>query len=113
MRAKVSDFGLSKSDVTMNTATVMSLATSGGFKGTPQWSAPEILRDGIFAFTEKADVYSFGVIMFEVLTGRRPWEGLGHTQVITKILVDKTRPEPLPFLQPGANCSYAERLGAG
>ncbi|GMH50319.1 hypothetical protein TrRE_jg12112, partial [Triparma retinervis] len=96
MRAKVSDFGLSKSDVTMNTATVMSLATSGGFKGTPQWSAPEILRDGILAFTEKADVYSFGVIMFEVLTGRRPWEGLGHTQIITKILIDKTRPLPLP-----------------
>ncbi|GMI35902.1 hypothetical protein TrCOL_g9849 [Triparma columacea] len=96
MRAKVSDFGLSKSDVTMNTATVMSLATSGGFKGTPQWSAPEILQGGISAFTEKADVYSFGVIMFEVLTGKRPWTGQGHPQIIDKVCYKKERPSPLP-----------------
>ncbi|GMI32757.1 hypothetical protein TrCOL_g5739 [Triparma columacea] len=96
MRAKVSDFGLSKSDVTMNTATVMSLATSGGFKGTPQWSAPEILEEGISAFTEKADMYSFGVIMFEVLTGKRPWAGQGHPQIINKVCYKKERPSPLP-----------------
>ncbi|GMH76590.1 hypothetical protein TrLO_g11874 [Triparma laevis f. longispina] len=100
LRGKVTDFGLSKSELTLNTMTMTSMATTAsGFKGTPQWSAPEILEEE-GAFTEKADVFSFAVIMFEVLTGAKPWEVEGKAvtlaNLIMKVVVKKERPSPMP-----------------
>ena len=43
--------------------------------GTYQWMAPEVIR-GEDKIDEKADVYSFGVIVWEVLTEKIPYEGL-------------------------------------
>ncbi|XP_051129287.1 serine/threonine-protein kinase EDR1-like [Andrographis paniculata] len=49
-------------------------------KGTPQWMAPEVLRNE--PSDEKADVYSFGVILWELVTHRIPWDHLNSMQVI-------------------------------
>lgn len=65
MRAKVGDFGLVRSSAiesTQKTANVM---------GTSGYLAPEYLRGDI---TVKLDTYSFGVVMFEVLTGLAPYD---------------------------------------
>ncbi|PHT33170.1 Serine/threonine-protein kinase CTR1 [Capsicum baccatum] len=70
---KVGDFGLSR----LKHETY--LATKTG-KGTPQWMAPEVLRNE--PSDEKADVYSFGVILWELATEKIPWENLNTMQVI-------------------------------
>ncbi|KAG2726881.1 hypothetical protein I3843_01G129700 [Carya illinoinensis] len=70
---KVGDFGLSrlKHDTYLTT-------TSG--KGTPQWMAPEVLRNE--PSDEKSDVYSYGVILWELATKKIPWDNLNSMQVI-------------------------------
>jgi serine/threonine protein kinase len=56
LNAKVADFGLSR---------VMGDAELGMTAcGTPAWTAPEIINGG--SYTEKVDVYSFGIVMWEV-----------------------------------------------
>ncbi|XP_039071324.1 serine/threonine-protein kinase pakF-like isoform X2 [Hibiscus syriacus] len=70
---KVGDFGLSR----LKHATYLS-SMSG--KGTPQWMAPEVLRNE--PSNEKSDVYSFGVVLWELATGKIPWDGLNSMQVI-------------------------------
>ncbi|MCO5591533.1 hypothetical protein L7F22_045518 [Adiantum nelumboides] len=70
---KVADFGLSR----MKYATF--LTTKSG-KGTPQWMAPEVLRSE--PSDEKADVYSFGVVLWELATGKIPWDCMNAMQVV-------------------------------
>lgn len=70
---KVGDFGLSR----LKNATFLT-AKSG--KGTPQWMAPEVLRNE--PSNEKSDVYSFGVVLWELATEKIPWENLNPMQVV-------------------------------
>ncbi|CAG9464920.1 unnamed protein product [Pedinophyceae sp. YPF-701] len=80
-RVKVADFGLSK---------VMGphggIGSIGSGVGTPQWTAPEILSWG--DFDGKADVYSYGVVLWELLTGKIPWEGYNAMQLIAAVGVE-------------------------
>lgn len=71
-RIKIGDFGLSRSRFTS--------ALSGTGGGTPEWMAPEILRSE--KHDEKADVYSYGVVLWECLTGKLPWDGMHPMQVV-------------------------------
>ncbi|XP_051115433.1 uncharacterized protein LOC127240674 [Andrographis paniculata] len=70
---KVGDFGLSK----LKHATFLT-AKSG--RGTPQWMAPEVLRNE--PSTEKSDIFSFGVILWELMTECVPWSNLNPLQVV-------------------------------
>ncbi|CAI9118963.1 OLC1v1020600C4 [Oldenlandia corymbosa var. corymbosa] len=70
---KVGDFGLSR----LKRETYLTTKTG---KGTPQWMAPEVLRNE--PSDEKADVYSFGVILWELATEKIPWDNLNSMQVI-------------------------------
>ncbi|KAK6160987.1 hypothetical protein DH2020_004368 [Rehmannia glutinosa] len=70
---KVGDFGLSR----LKHETYLTTKTG---KGTPQWMAPEVLRNE--PSDEKADVYSYGVILWELVTQKIPWESLNSMQVI-------------------------------
>ncbi|MQL81518.1 hypothetical protein Taro_013994 [Colocasia esculenta] len=46
----------------------------------PEWMAPEVLRNE--PANEKCDVYSFGVILWELATLRMPWSGMNPMQVV-------------------------------
>lgn len=70
---KVSDFGLSR--LKHNT-----FLSSKSTAGTPEWMAPEVLRNE--PSNEKCDVYSFGVILWELATLRLPWSGMNPMQVV-------------------------------
>ncbi|XP_056173957.1 serine/threonine-protein kinase EDR1 isoform X2 [Syzygium oleosum] len=70
---KVGDFGLSR----LKNATLLT-AKSG--RGTPQWMAPEVLRNE--PSDEKSDVYSFGVILWELMTESIPWNNLNSLQIV-------------------------------
>ena len=87
-RCKVTDFGLSKSE-DLNTAATQS-TMGGGAKGTPAYMAPELLDSN--TFTEKTDVYAYGMIVFEVLTGDNPWRGLNQMQIMMQVCIKKERP---------------------
>src|SRR5436190_4607633 len=66
-RAKVADFGLAKKFDVKNT-----LVTKAGLgMGTPDYAAPE-QYDGVEDLDHRADIYSFGVMMYQMLTGRLP-----------------------------------------
>ncbi|XP_062099039.1 probable serine/threonine-protein kinase SIS8 isoform X2 [Humulus lupulus] len=70
---KVCDFGLSR----MKHHTFLSSKSTAG---TPEWMAPEVLRNE--PANEKCDVYSFGVILWELTTACIPWKGLNPMQVV-------------------------------
>ncbi|KAL2608857.1 hypothetical protein R1flu_027430 [Riccia fluitans] len=70
---KVCDFGLSR--LKHNT-----FLSSKSTAGTPEWMAPEMLRNE--PSNEKCDVYSFGVILWELATLRQPWGGMNPMQVV-------------------------------
>ncbi|WOL09063.1 serine/threonine-protein kinase EDR1 isoform X1 [Canna indica] len=70
---KVCDFGLSR----LKHHTFLS---SKSTSGTPEWMAPEVLRNE--PSNEKCDVYSFGVILWELATLRKPWSGMNSMQVV-------------------------------
>nr|XP_020187023.1 uncharacterized protein LOC109772735 isoform X2 [Aegilops tauschii subsp. strangulata] len=73
---KVADFGLSR--LKLETF----LTTKGG-KGTPQWMAPEVLRSE--PSNEKSDVYSYGVVLWELVTHKIPWDTLNPMQIIAAV----------------------------
>ncbi|CAL5208486.1 unnamed protein product [Lathyrus oleraceus] len=70
---KVCDFGLSR--LKHNT-----FLSSKSTAGTPEWMAPEVLRNE--PSNEKCDVYSFGVILWELATLKLPWTGMNPMQVV-------------------------------
>ncbi|XP_026440690.1 dual specificity protein kinase shkB-like [Papaver somniferum] len=83
---KVGDFGLSR----LKHATFLTTKT---WKGTPQWMAPEVIRNE--PADEKSDVYSFGVILWELATAKIPWDGLNQMQVVAAVgFMDKRNEIP-------------------
>ncbi|KAK2991796.1 hypothetical protein RJ640_013127 [Escallonia rubra] len=64
---KICDFGLSR----MMTDGPLRDSSSAG---TPEWMAPELIRNE--PFTEKCDIFSLGVIIWELYTLNRPWYGV-------------------------------------
>ena len=60
--------------------------------------APELLQSN--TFTEKTDVYAYGMIVFEVLTGENPWRGINQMQIGMQVLVKKVRPPAPPDAPP-------------
>ncbi|CDY10360.1 BnaCnng02610D [Brassica napus] len=73
---KVCDFGLSR----LKASTFLSSKSAAG---TPEWMAPEVLRDE--QSNEKSDVYSFGVILWELATLQQPWGNLNPAQVVAAV----------------------------
>lgn len=82
--AKIMDFGIAKLGST-------TLTKTGMMVGTVHYMSPEQVRgrgvDG------RSDVFSTGVILYELLAGRRPFRGEGATDVLYKIVHEA--PEPL------------------
>ena len=76
--------------------------------GTPHWMAPEMLSNhGVY--NSKVDVYSFAIVMWEVLTGNYPYAGLDQQQIVAQVLVNDARPEipdgaPQPYVDLMRRC---------
>ncbi|KAK7277253.1 hypothetical protein RIF29_18404 [Crotalaria pallida] len=73
---KVCDFGLSRTKAN----TYLSSRTAAG---TPEWMAPEVIRGD--QSNEKCDVFSFGVILWELVTLQQPWRLFNPSQVVAAV----------------------------
>ena len=113
-RAKLADFGLSKifiknkkrinttqetkksSKDAIRAANWVTVSKRKGFVGTPRWMAPEMMKSEV-EIGPSVDIYSFGVVMWEVWSGRKPWEEFSDKMDIFKAVRDDRR--VLPTLQ--------------
>ncbi len=92
--AKVTDFGVAK-------ILTAGMTQSGHALGSPSYMSPEQVKgeelDG------RSDIFSLGVILYEVLTGQRPFDGKNITTVIYKIISeDPVSPREInPAIHPG------------
>nr|CAD1834182.1 unnamed protein product [Ananas comosus var. bracteatus] len=89
---KIGDLGLSK--VKQRTL------VSGGIRGTIPWMAPELFSCTKNMVTEKVDVYSFGIVMWELLTGEEPYENLRSDEIIAGIIKGDLRPKVPSWCDP-------------
>jgi len=80
---KVCDFGLARTGAE-NTMTAC---------GTPCWTAPEVLRRQ--RYTLKADIYSLGIVFWEIVTREDPYKGMDPFQVVLAVGTRGLRP-PIP-----------------
>jgi serine/threonine protein kinase len=113
--AKLMDFGLAKPEVaiasraigpftpstpTMNlaslTAAASPLTQKGSIVGTFQYMAPELLQGA--EADARSDLFSFGCVLYEMITGRRAFEGKSQLSVFSSIL--EKDPEPISASQP-------------
>ncbi|XP_047337045.1 uncharacterized protein LOC124940564 [Impatiens glandulifera] len=81
---KVGDFGLSK--IKRNTL------VSGGVRGTLPWMAPELLNGSSNKVSEKVDVFSFGIVLWEILTVEEPYANMHYGAIIGGIVNNTLRP---------------------
>jgi eukaryotic-like serine/threonine-protein kinase len=91
---KITDFGLAKAieeGGSQNTA-------SGTILGTPSYMAPEQARGEVTALGPLSDLYSLGVIFYELLTGRPPFQGASIVETLDQ--VRNREPVPVCQLQP-------------
>jgi tRNA A-37 threonylcarbamoyl transferase component Bud32 len=89
-RAHVADFGLAES---ADPADSVAGVPPAGVVGTPQYMAPEQARGLTTDF--RADIYALGILFYELLNGRRPFEGTTHSGLRRQHLE-----EPLPPMKP-------------
>jgi len=89
-RVKVLDFGLAKdvSNETSNEATMTSAGytQAGIVMGTPAYMSPEQVSGR--ALDHRTDIFSLGVVLHEMSTGQRPFEGTSSAELISSILRD-------------------------
>ncbi len=78
---KVLDFGISK--VERAEAEAVRLTKTGQLVGTPLYMSPEQAR-GDDAIDHRADVYALGILLYEMLVGRPPFEGQNYFQLLWK-----------------------------
>ena len=109
---KLLDFGLAKLDVAgagsshaelgsaAERATIAALTGAHTIVGTPQYMSPEQIEgrevDG------RTDIFAFGCVLYEILTGQRAFEGKTSSSVMAAILASKPRPveEVAPLTPP-------------
>lgn len=85
LNAKIGDFGLSRLN---NEDTGMTAC------GTPAWTAPEVVAGD--AYDEKVDVYSYAMVLWEMLALREPYGGLGGLEVVYAA-IEGQRPKIPPY----------------
>ncbi|HSE98298.1 MAG TPA: protein kinase [Blastocatellia bacterium] len=97
---KILDFGLAR--ITKNDtgdgddAKTQSLTRFGEIMGTPAYMSPEQAEGQ--RVDHRSDIFSFGVLMYEAITGQRPFKGSSYASVISSLL--KEEPEPISEIRP-------------
>ncbi len=93
---KVTDYGLAKNPSA-------SLTQAGVLLGTPSYMSPEQIQG--HELDGRSDLFSLGVVLYELLTGVRPFEGDSISTIIYRVLYEDPRPPAAhnPVLPPEVN----------
>ena len=100
--AKLLDFGLARHDVTRHdpadtrSPTLAAVSEKGVVLGTVAYMSPEQARGETVDF--RSDQFSLGVVLYEMLTGKRPFGGASAAETMAAIIRDE--PEPVTKLDP-------------
>lgn len=93
--AKITDFGVARLESS-------NITTAGQFIGTPNYMSPEQVTGA--KVDGRSDLFSLGVVLFELLVGTRPFVGTSLTEVTYKIVHE---PAPIPSqVRPGVPPSF-------
>jgi eukaryotic-like serine/threonine-protein kinase len=99
--AKLLDFGIAKLYEDRESApaavTVAPVTQIGDIIGTPNYMAPEQLEGR--HVDARSDFFAFGVVVYEMVAGRRPFEGPSQAAVIAAVM--ERQPPPLSSVRPG------------
>jgi len=104
LRAKVCDFGLAKIKQETTTTTT-SIKKSSNPIGTVSWMAPELFKRKA-KYTKRSDVYSFGMILWELATRKIPWSDAQSASIIINWVLQGEK-EEIPKKSPQ---SYAKLI---
>ncbi len=83
---KITDFGLAKIETDSN------LTKSGVAIGTPLYMSPEQARGDLKAIDNRSDLFSLGIIMYQMSTGRLPFIGDSHIEIYNQIIYEESTP---------------------
>jgi serine/threonine-protein kinase len=105
-RVKILDFGLAKAwqaedsdaDLTHSPTLTAQMTTAGVLLGTAAYMSPEQARGK--PVDKRADIWAFGVVLWEMLTGRRLFSGNTVTDVLASVLKDTPDLDALPAATP-------------
>jgi serine/threonine protein kinase len=97
-RVKVLDFGLAKPSASEAKNGEMTATGPGCIIGTPAYMSPEQARGK--STDHRTDIWSFGCIMYQMLTGRLPFEGQTATDTLARIIEREPDWEQLPKSTP-------------
>jgi len=107
--AKLLDFGLAKlservaPESSIATAVTEALDVTGALVGTMPYMAPEQLEGK--PVDARVDIFAFGAVLYEMLTGRRAFDS--HTQLGVMAAILSSEPPPVATLQPSAPAAFA------
>ena len=77
--------------------------------GSPKVPKAVNIDDGLCVRIQAADVYAFGILLWEMCTGQKPWVGLKEQEIITKVVQNEKQPlfprdTPAPFKVGSITC---------
>jgi TolB-like protein/Tfp pilus assembly protein PilF/predicted Ser/Thr protein kinase len=95
--AKLLDFGLAKLAAGAELDTASTITMDGTVMGTPAYMSPEQAQGK--PVDERSDIFSFGAVLYEILSGSRAFDGTSTAQALSAVLCDEPRPlKTLPQL---------------
>eukprot|EP00437_Effrenium_voratum_P007668 CAMPEP_0181424100 /NCGR_PEP_ID=MMETSP1110-20121109/14469_1 /TAXON_ID=174948 /ORGANISM="Symbiodinium sp., Strain CCMP421" /LENGTH=365 /DNA_ID=CAMNT_0023547245 /DNA_START=45 /DNA_END=1142 /DNA_ORIENTATION=- len=92
LQVKVGDFGISKMLPSRLSGDAEPAPNMTGGVGTWRYMAPEVARHE--AYTEKMDIYAYGLIMYYIFSGRQPFFAYKDVEDILKAFIRKEEPRP-------------------
>lgn len=92
LHCKLLDFGIAKLTAEADRTRLSALTSAVASVGSPLYMSPEQMRDAS-RVDHRTDIWSLGAVLYEALTGRAPFDGMGAAQASIKVVLE---PPPRP-----------------